>query len=265
VIQLVDCHVHYYQHFGTRRFLDCAAENLSLYADRLAPVDERIGILLLAEPSAGKPLEFLTSQPVDGWVIRRTGDPDSMIAESASGVLVLIAGRQIITRERLEILALGTGERIEKNLSLDDTVDRILSVGALAVAPWGFGKWWLRRGDVLRRFIESSPADGFFLGDNGGRAGGAGEPEQLRMARAAGIGILPGSDPLPLSDQVERVGSYGLVLSDESDLTAPTGSLVEKLRQRPPEWTTFGTRTPLMTSLSMQLHMQFRKRLKVMP
>jgi hypothetical protein len=262
VIQLVDCHVHYYGQYDVQRFLDCAAHNFRCYGGLLASADQRLGVLMLADPGGDPPFQRLASDArlAAGWTLVQTDEPTSLVARGADATLLIIAGRQIVTRERLEVLALGTADRIEPGLSLEETLRRVAVTGALAVLPWGFGKWWSKRGAAVRRLLRTTSPGDVFLGDNGARAAGLPDPAPFRLARQAGVLILPGSDPLPLSGQEERVGSYGLVLSGDLDLAAPTPDVLGRLRKAAPQCEEFGRRAAAASALKMMLRMLWRKR-----
>ena len=135
-----------------------------------------------------------------------------------------------------------------------------LAAGGLAVLPWGFGKWWGRRGRVLDRFLETADPGRVFLGDNGGRFAGAGEPRQFALARRRSIPILPGSDPLPLAGDAHRVGSYGFVLDGPLDSTRPAAALKARLLALRDQPRGYGRLQPLWHFLANQLGMQWRKR-----
>jgi len=261
VIQLVDCHVHYYPHYGVQRFLDCAARNLRRYGGPLASAEERLGVLMLADPGDDPPFEPLISGAgsAAGWKLVRTDEPISMLAHGKGATLVIIAGRQVVTAERLEVLALGTADRIAPDLSLKETAECVREAGALAVVPWGFGKWWSARGAAVRELIRTTPPGDIFLGDNGARMAGLPEPATFRIARAAGFSVLPGSDPLPLPAQAQRVGSYGVVLTGDLDRVAPTPEVLEQLRGISPSCVQFGRRAGAASFLGMTTRMQWRK------
>jgi hypothetical protein len=125
----------------------------------------------------------------------------------------MICGRQIATKERLEVLALGTDEAFEDNECLVDTMRRVRESEAIPVLNWGFGKWWSSRGVLVREFVNNASAGDFFLGDTGRRLRFAREPALFPLARSKQIGIIAGSDPLPFSRHVKTAGSYGFFLT----------------------------------------------------
>ena len=154
--------------------------------------------------------------------------------------LVLIAGRQVVTAERLEVLALGCDSEFEDGTSLRRAIELVRDSGALAVIPWGFGKWWFGRGAILGGYLRAAETDGLFLGDNAGRLGLAPAPGLFRFARRAGIPILPGSDTFPMESESRGVGGYGFALDCELDLTWPAEGLKQALRSLRHQPPTFG-------------------------
>ena len=143
--------------------------------------------------------------------------------------IYIVAGRQIVTAEGLELLALGTDQLFEDGLPASSALTAVRASGALPVFPWAVGKWLGKRGkilsDLLSRELRSneSATDGssadLYLGDNSGRPIFWHNPSHFKQARALDMHVLPGTDPLPFADEAKRVGSFGFVvhgsLSDE--------------------------------------------------
>jgi hypothetical protein len=236
----VDAHVHVYDCFDLTRFFDSAHENFASEARSVDAANGFVGVLLLCEAdgcdffrrfahaAGGSDAEAL----VPGWRFERTWEPDSLIARSTGGrELIVIAGHQVVTRERLEVLALCCAPRPESGLSLPETLRRTAELGGVGVIAWGAGKWLGRRGAVLRRFLAETPASGVFLGDNGGRLRGWPAPRPLREAPRRRIGVLPGSDPLPRPSHQARAGSYGFLDRAEISMEWPARSLRRRLAE----------------------------------
>jgi len=242
---LLDGHVHLHPCFDEDGFFDAAARSI-----RAAAHDQRfdhaIGILMFAECHDADRFRRLARSNVSsggGWRFRATDEEISLIAERDDDALLLVAGRQVRTAERLEVLALGTDRDLPDGLPLLETLRASNEAGALAVIPWGFGKWWLGRGRLMSRTLLHETVRGVFIGDNGNRPGSPLRPRLLALADELAIPILPGSDPLPLSDHLRRVGTNGAVLRI-AGLTAdrPAFDLKERLRSRSVELSSYGAR-----------------------
>jgi hypothetical protein len=114
-----------------------------------------------------------------------------------------------------------------------DLVSRSLSVGAVTVAPWGFGKWLGSRGRLVASYLERVNSNMFFVGDSGARLAGTPEPAPIRRAAEKGIRNLPGSDPFPFPRHQARVARRGFMLDAELDPQRPSQSLTALLAERP--------------------------------
>lgn len=251
----IDAHAHLRRCFGLSRFLDHAAANI-----RRASDSPPLGVLLLAESGGCVRFEELVTLPGDpsgSWTFERTGEPGSLVARHRSRTgLLLIAGRQIVTRERLEILSLASAARIEDGLPVDETIGAAGEAGAITVLPWGFGKWWGGRGKIVRQILESVRPGELFLGDNGNRPRPGVRPRLFREAERRGIRILSGSDPLSLPNQVARVARYGTLLSASLDMQRPAAGIEALLRSRGTTTTTFGRRDGAASFLRAQLRIR---------
>ena len=157
---------------------------------------------------------------------RRAWWPD----RDAGAALLLVAGRQIITAEGLEVLALCCDASPDDGRPLRAAVAAARSLDAIVVLPWAFGKWWLRRGDLIDEFVNSVEPTRIFLGDNGGRTRLGPRPRPFRVAESRGIGILPGSDPFPLRFDAGRTGSFGFVIDGTIERSRPAAGLKRLLR-----------------------------------
>lgn len=232
---LIDGHVHYYPNFDRDRFFDSALANFRSAGGTHASNTEYAGWLLLAE-SAGmhyfRRFRDTAGQTADGvWTIQATGEAESLVARRDTGAgLLLVAGRQVITAEGLEVLALCCDASPDDGRPLRAAVAAARSLDAIVVLPWAFGKWWLRRGDLIDEFVKSAEPTRIFLGDNGGRTRLGRRPRPFRVAESRGIRILPGSDAFPLRFDAGRTGSYGFVINGTIERSRPAAGLKRLLR-----------------------------------
>ncbi|WP_299819335.1 hypothetical protein [uncultured Jannaschia sp.] len=260
---LVDAHVHIYPRFDRAAFLDAAAANVRRAAAARGLDPDTPGWLLLTETAADHAFAELAEQAATetgpgGWRLRPTGDPLCLLAHrDGQAPLGLLAGRQIVTEGGLEVLALGTGATFPDGGTLADALARVAAAGALAVLPWGFGKWLGARGARVRAAVARAAPGTLFLGDNGGRAGP--RPRLLAEAEAAGRVVLPGSDPLPLPGQETRAGGFGFVLDAALDPDRPGASLKARLAALATSPPVYGRTTGALPFAGNQIRMQLRK------
>jgi hypothetical protein len=286
---LLDAHVHFHPAFAVDLFFDAAYDNLRRGGEQLGAGESFTGGLMLTEshgaaafagwraaagdPPTG-PLPAGPHTPVErpsnagpsgAWRFRRTAEANSLWAASSDGGsgarLLLVAGRQLATREGLEVLGLGLAEDLGEGLALDAAVSAVLERGAIPVIPWGFGKWWFRRGRRLAELLRSDAAGRLFIGDNAGRPRGFPPPRLFAEAARHGVFVLPGSDPLPLSGQATKAGRCGFVLRGRLDPERPAATVLERLRGCRHQPDTFGRHSNLFDFVGEQAAMQLRKRL----
>jgi len=260
---LIDAHVHCHGCFAQGAFLNDAAAGFGAAARGLGIVGPAIGWLLLAEMRGDHYFETLRTGRLEpaGWLLAATLEDTSLIARRQDGqTMILVAGRQLTTREGLEVLALGSSAPLADGEDLATTVERVRADGAVAVLPWGFGKWWGRRGRALTRYLETIEHAGVFLGDNAGRPALLPPPPQFAQGAGRGLFVLPGSDPLPLSAGAGSVARYGLMLEGAVDADRPSAGLLRLLAELRRQPATFGRRDGIAACLVKQLAMQWRKR-----
>lgn len=258
---LVDAHVHFHHCFDRDAFLDAALANFRRGAEELGIGESFLGCLLLTEMTGERALQRLRNGEAGRWRFEPTAEPSSLIARrSPDGErLLVIAGRQIRTREGLEILALLSTEEFPDGLPFRDALARVRWSGAVPVLPWGFGKWWFYRGALIEGFLRRPEPQWLFLGDNGGRPA-VGSPRLLREAGRRGVPVLPGSDPLPLPEHADRAGSYGFLVKDGVEESRPAAALRRWLRDLAEQPPTFGGCQSLARFCRDQMALRLRRR-----
>jgi hypothetical protein len=262
---LVDGHVHFHRCFRWADFLDAAARNFSRARENRHDGADCPGCLLFTESAGAEAFQSLMSRcpagPADGWQPQRTDEPDSILLRHADGdLIIVVSGRQIVTAERLEVLSIGTATTIPDGQPIHAVLRSVMRDDAVAVLPWGAGKWWGRRGRVITELIEARRDLHFHLGDNGGRTRWLPGPSLFQTADERGIPVLGGSDPLPLPGQVTRAGSYGFVLDDWRETSRPSNVIKERLRALTESPASFGTLSSPWEMLRSQMGLRWRRR-----
>ena len=238
----VDPHVHIHSCFPLHKFFDAACVNFAAQAYE-HDITEFGGVLLLAESQGDDWFNWLAKMADEGepirngcweaWTVCRTEEKSALILRSDRGdELVLVAGRQIVTREKLEVSALLTETVFPDGARLTTTVEAIRNSGGLPMVPWGVSTWRGEPGKILLKFLSSQRSEEFFLGDNSGRPRFLPYPEQFIQAEQQGVRILPGSDPLPIRSEYWRPGSAGFSIAAEIGEHTPAEDL-KQLMQDP--------------------------------
>ena len=147
------------------------------------------------------------------------------VTNAGGDTLYVIAGRQIVTQERLEVLALTIDAAIPDGKPVRAVLSEIREQGGVPVLSWAPGKWFGKRGEIVRDLIDTlSPRD-FILGDTTLRPTVWPEPALMRRASEKGFRIVAGSDPLPFAGEECRVGSYASLWDGAMDSEKPAVSL----------------------------------------
>ncbi len=268
---LIDAHVHCYPSYPLDEFLRAAARNFHQNARDLNSADNYAGLLVFTEAkqegSFQRLLNLLEKEPHDdrlpaGWRIRRTAEDASLHLKADNGISIFVlAGKQVVTSEDLEVLAIGRNCAPPLRGSLDETVKFVQEQGAIPVIPWGCGKWFQRRGRIIKALIRDRSGEMIFLGDNGNRPFFWRQSAIFSLGSAAGFANLPGSDPLPLAGEHLRPGSFGVSLSGVLEAETPYQSLRAHLRNPEKKLHPFGKAERSIKFLKNQLLMQYQKRI----
>jgi hypothetical protein len=260
---LVDGHVHLHDGVEVADLLDSAAANFAAAAKRLGLPEAPTGCLLLTESQGVDRFARLADGTVatGHWHLRPTREPVSLVGHRpGASSIVVVSGRQIICREGLELLALGTRATFADDRPLDEALAQVVAQGALAVLPWGVGKWQGARGRLIAGLLERRRNPPLFVGDNGGRLGLAPRPKLFERAERGRVPVLAGTDPLSLPGQLAKVGGYGFVAEVTLDNEAPFAALRRYLEGLEASPKTFGRLETLPGFVRSQVAMQVQKR-----
>ncbi|MEV5022837.1 hypothetical protein MRBLMA1_002699 [Sphingobium sp. LMA1-1-1.1] len=146
---------------------------------------------------------------------RTTAEPESLWLETGSADLLVLAGRQVVSAERLEMLALATAADFVDGAPAEQLIEAMDAADALIILPWGVGKWAGARGRLVDRLLAGDSEERLLLGDNGGRP--AFWPERRFRHRT----VLRGSDPLPLGGDARRIGTFGTMVQGRLSADRP--------------------------------------------
>jgi len=233
MLVLADTHVHLYDCYDLNKAFASAFENLDGLVklesgDALA--DKAFLALFLTEKKDCHFFNKLKSGSLhpDGndYVIEQCSENNVLLVRNRQGkALYLFAGRQIVTSERLEVLALTTDLDISDGGSICDIIKQIISGGGVPVLPWAPGKWFGHRGEIVSSLLESASPAQLLVGDTSMRPLGWGVPYIMKEAARKGFKIVAGTDPFPFEGQENLIGKYGISFSAEFDLQRPVSEL----------------------------------------
>jgi hypothetical protein len=258
----LDTHVHLYPGADPGRALTAGRDNL---ANAAWSAGYRPGTLclILTETTRDDAFGALADGRLepDGWGICPVpGDGSALRAEhtSVGAPLLVLAGRQIVTAERIEVLALATTERFADGRPVLETLSELRERGIPAVLPWGLGKWTGTRGKTVAGAMGRDA--GVMLGDNAGRPRRWPTPPLFRQAVSRGMPVLPGSDPLPLPGAEAGIGEFGCLLEGALDPDRPSADLRARLFALRGQPASIGRRRRLRAVLAEQIALRRHKR-----
>lgn len=209
----VDMHVHLYPFHRLHTVFDSAHRNLR----QAAPEADRFA-LCLAERAGQHAFDAMRRGELKPavWRVGPAPEGGGLDLRAPDGsCLWLVPGRQLVTAERIEVLALGRDLALPDGQPLHDTIANVRAGGALPVLPWGFGKWLGARGRRVRAAIEGADPGSLAVADTYLRPRHAPPSPNLRLAASRGLAVLAGSDPLPQPGEEEVAGRYGVLVEGE--------------------------------------------------
>jgi hypothetical protein len=261
---LIDSHVHLHDCFEPGIFMTSAYQNFKKAADAIGSGDRFTGAMVLLGKAADHPFARLEPylkerRAVGRWRLEATREQASILAHGApGGEMVLVAGRQLISSDGLEVLSVGNMEPLTENLPIERLILGIKEMKGLPIIPWGAGKWFGTRGRILRGLMASSASQDFFLGDNGGRPALWRSPRHFQQAKERGFDILRGSDPLPLLWECQRPGSFGSCIDGRLSRNSPWGDLRQMLLDPDIPIQTYGSLMATWRFLLNQVYLKIR-------
>ncbi len=223
---ILDTHLHLYPVYDLSRafnqLLDRSA-HLGDQVSRAACLAERHDCQYFKQLLEGeiKLSGFNVEQVVENE-IRLTRDSDQLS-------LNLLPGRQVITRENIEILALSCPEMIADGQPALDVIFQLNQLNRIPVIAWSPGKWFGERGKLVKRLITELDRQDFLIGDTTLRPYGWGIPGLMKQAQQLGFAVIAGSDPLPFSGEENWLGAYYTVIESEQNLSAT--ALLKAIKQ----------------------------------
>lgn len=267
-----DAHVHIYDCYDLEQFLDAALKNFNTIAQNSGYSQAETAFLFLTETAQDHYFQKLiqsTQQKgnsnlmLKDWSLFGTEENCSVYAKHSTGQGIFIfAGRQIVTAEDLEVLALLTADEFADRLPIESTIQQVIDKGGIPVLPWGFGKWMGERGTIISRLLEQKKSFPLFLGDNGGRPTFWSQPVYFKQAKKQGLKVLPGTDPLPFASESWRPGSFGFALQGSINPNKPAQSIKEILLDPQTQLQSYGTQETPLRFIRNQIAMQLVKRMR---
>ncbi|MDO9541456.1 MAG: hypothetical protein Q7J98_03925 [Kiritimatiellia bacterium] len=243
IIVAGDGHFHLYPCYEPARAISNLIDNLDLLAESargLGQEEDVFKIAFLVESKQHDYFHKILKKEIDfravGFEVS-AGPEEHCVSFSKQGkfLLAIVAGRQIVTNEKLEILGLGMDAIVPDGLPAEEAVEKVIAAGGLPVLAFSPGKWLFKRANIVRRLAQTKFPRPLLIGDSALRPLGWGAPEIMRQAGAHNIAVLPGSDPLPLPGDEKYAGCYGFVYQGFFDASKPLASIKGIIADHPGE------------------------------
>jgi len=225
---LCDAHVHIYPQFDLVNAINKSMSNFAKLEKAKHLQKETIKIWLLTE---GQDYDFFTREVAlnNDLVIKQTAEKESVVIinkQTDKTLLYIIAGRQIVTQDKLEICALATlYKQKDRTLNTQDTIKSVMDFGGVPALNWAPGKWFFSRGKVVRDVIENNDPGALLISETTMRPTCWPTPSLMKTAMKKGYKVLAGSDPLPFNNEENLIGSYCSLLSGSFDAQKPAESM----------------------------------------
>ncbi len=229
---LIDFHVHIHDIYNPEKFFNSVFDNFIYFAKKSSLVF-KTGFLFLTEITGYNYFEKLSNGkiPLSSFDISFPEEKISLtLTNKLNQKIYIVSGKQVVTKEKIEILALGTAENFEDGKPLKITFEEIKNSGALPKLPWGVGKWLGKRKQILEEFIQENSNEKFVLGDNSGRPLFWPKPKLFKLAETKNIPVLRGTDPLNIPADEKKAGSFGNILDCEINPQFPGKSVLETVK-----------------------------------
>ncbi len=260
---LIDAHIHIYPEYDQGIALRTALTNLtnSFHGEGTLPIyavclTERNDCHFFKDICKSQRIDIDPSIKVE--VVSGSAPAVRLYFETGEKLLI-IPGRQIVSKERLEILAFTVDVDIpDRELSFSEIFKLIWDAGGIPVINWAPGKWLFKRGKIISGIVNDPKMRPLLLCDTTLRPILCPEPKLMRTSGSHGIKVIGGSDPLPFHGEEKRFGTYATLAVGPYDESDPVKSIRNLVLDPAVELKRVGKRSSLLT-LVMRMFKYYRK------
>ena len=148
------------------------------------------------------------------------------VDKNSQSILYIFAGRQLVTKENLEVLSLVSDINLpDKAKPIEEVIQAVKDSGGIPALNWAPGKWFSHRGKVIEEQIENNSPDNLFIGETTMRPTVWLKPKLIKRAERKGFRVMAGSDPLPFPGEENGIGSFGFLIEGDFDPDNPAQSI----------------------------------------
>ncbi|MCI0495029.1 hypothetical protein L0Z72_08465 [candidate division KSB1 bacterium] len=260
----IDGHVHLYPVYDLKNAVASGVRNLLDHAKKTN--SNVTPVWLLVERSDANFFDRLYQSANqfsnDGVKFSKGNDDLTIVVEKDNTpILYIFAGRQLVTKEGLEVLSLVSNLNIpDRQKSIDEVIQAVIDSGGIPTLNWAPGKWFFGRGKVIARQIQKRSIKEIFIGETTLRNTLWPEPKLIKQARKKGFPVIAGSDPLPFKGEEQGIGSFGFTIEGEFDPEQPAQSLRDLMSRNKQDIQIIGKRNDVFTFARRQYKIMMEKR-----
>ncbi len=260
----IDGHVHLYPIYNLKNAVESGVNNLKFYSKKWT--SSIIPVWLLVERSDANFFDQIYQSPnryeYDGATFKQGSDDLTNVVEKHNEpILYIFAGRQLVTKEGLEVLSLVSNLNVpDRHKSINDVIQLVKDSGGIVTLNWAPGKWFFNRGKVIARQIKEKSINQIFIGESTLRHTLWPEPKLVKRARKKGFPIIAGSDPLPFADEEKCIGCFGFLIKGNFDPEKPAQSFRDLMNCNEKDVRIIGKRNDVFTFAKRQYKIMTEKK-----
>lgn len=255
VTLLIDGHIHLYPLYKLTLAIKNGIANLQQSAKQSDAIDlnqKQIPVWLLVERYDCNFFGQISSESsvkMNGFTLKAAEDGSTIIvSENDTTVLYIFAGRQLVTKENLEILSLVSPFNLkDREYSIEQVIDSVIESEGVPAVNWAPGKWFFSRGKIVKNVLAKYSPEQLLIGDTSLRTTLWPTPRLMSRSRKKNFKIIAGSDPLPFEDEEYQIGKYGFTVSARFDESKPAESMRNILKDTDIPFNFIGKRNNLLT------------------
>jgi hypothetical protein len=242
-----DGHLHLYKSYDIKQALDNLFSKLQYLAERNKVENKNFKVGLLMQPQGDDFFKNLSEKKIDlpDYSVEKTIDGALWVISRYNQKVCLIPGRQIITGEKIEVLAACMENDILQTVSAETVIERVIEDKGIPILPWAPGKWMFKRGKAIEKLINKFSARQILTGDTSLRPLGFPLPRLMKKAVQKNIKILAGSDPLPFKGEEKQIGNFCFMFTANFDSNKPMESFRSQLGDTSTKISSVGKRNNL--------------------
>ena len=253
---ILETHSHFYPIFNKKLYFDSFIKNTDLKEK-----DNYVGFIFLTEDSLHNYFDlFKERSDLKEYKTKILDDLVTIRTENSRVLFYIIKSRQIVTMENLEVLLVGIRKNVNDGITIDTVIEQGIEDNLIIILPWGFGKWALKRKEIIKKIIKNyGEYNLFFIGDNYSRFSSLYQKRIFDFADKNSVRVLNGSDPLPFKGEEKNNGRLFSQIEAKLDQNNPFESLKKILEDRNNIIFNKGKRNNLFSFIFRQVKINFTK------